>query len=149
MKKHRKLSKQPKIKKVHQIRVQGQLIPVTEEVYLTYYRMKRRELHLQEKDAKHGVFYYSALDTSETNGEDAIPDLISPRVDDMVVDKLMTQRLHECIGKLTEQEQEIIDGLFFQEKSESMMAAEIGISQQLVNYRKQKILIKLKKLLNL
>ena len=26
---------------------------------------------------KHGVFYYSALDTSETNGEDAIPvDLI-------------------------------------------------------------------------
>ena len=53
------------------------------------------------------------------------------------------------IGKLTEQEQEIIDGLFFQEKSESMMAAEIGISQQLVNYRKQKILIKLKKLLNL
>lgn len=149
MKKHRKLSKQPIVKKIHQIRVQGQLVPVTEEVYLTYYRMKRRELHLQEKDAKHGVFYYSALDTSETIGEDAIPDLISPRVDDMVVDKLMAQRLHDCIKQLTEKEQEIIDGLFFQEKSESMMAAEIGMSQQLVNYRKQKILIKLKKLLNL
>ena len=53
-------------KKEYQIKVQGQLVPVTEEVYLTYYRMKRRELHLEEKDAAHGVFYYSALDTEET-----------------------------------------------------------------------------------
>lgn len=116
---------------------------------MTYYRMRRRELHLQEKDAKHGVFFYSALDTSETNGEDAISDLISPRVDDMVVEKLMTQRLHECIGKLTEQEQELIYALYFQGKSEPMLSVEIGISQQLINYRKQKILIKLKKPLNL
>lgn len=126
-----------------------ELVPVTEEVYLTYYRMRRRELHLQEKDAKHGVFFYSALDTSETNGEDAIPDLISPRVEDIVVDKLMAQRLHECIGKLTEQEQELIYALYFQGKSEPMLSVEIGISQQLINYRKQKILLKLKKLFNL
>ena len=44
-------------KKKYQIRVQNELVPVTEKVYLTYYRMKRRELHLQEKDAKHGVFF--------------------------------------------------------------------------------------------
>jgi RNA polymerase sigma factor (sigma-70 family) len=136
-------------KKKYLIKVQGQLVSVTEEVYLTYYRMRRRELHLQEKDAKHGVLYYSALDTRETNGEDAIPDLISPPVEDMVVDKLMAQRLHQCIGQLTEQEQKLIDALFFQGKSEPMLSAEIGISQQLINYRKQKILLKLKKLLNL
>ena len=93
--------------------------------------------------------YLRAKDTRETNGEDAIPNLISPRVEDIVVDKLTVQRLHDCIKQLTVKEQEIIDGLFFQEKSESMMATEIGISQQLINYRKQKILIKLKKLLNL
>ncbi len=116
---------------------------------MTYYRKRRRELHLQKKDAKHGVFFYSALDTRETNGEDAIPNLISPRVEDIVVDKLTVQRLHDCIKQLTVKEQAIIDGLFFQEKSESMMATEIGISQQLINYRKQKILIKLKKMLNL
>ena len=91
----------------------------------------------------------NTLDTRETNGEDAIPNLISPRVEDIVVDKLTVQRLHDCIKQLTVKEQAIIDGLFFQEKSESMMATEIGISQQLINYRKQKILIKLKKLLNL
>ena len=149
MKEHRKLSKQHIVKKKYQIRVQDELVPVTEEVYLTYYHMRRRELHLQEKDAKHGVFFYSALDTSETNGEDAIPDLISPVWRILWWTRLWLQRLHDCIKQLTDKEQEIADGLLFQEKSESMMATEIGISQQLVNYRKQKILIKLKKLLNL
>ena len=48
-------------KKEYLIKVQGQLIPVTEEVYLAYYRMKRRERHLEEKDIKHGVFYYLSL----------------------------------------------------------------------------------------
>ena len=95
------------------------------------------------------MFFYSALDTSETNGEDAMPNLISPRVEDIVVDKFTVQRLHDCIKQLTVKEQAIIDGLFFQDKTESMMAAEIGISQQLINYRKQKTLIKLKNLLNL
>ena len=36
-------------KKKYQIKIQGQLVPVTEEVYLTYYRMNRRELHLEWK----------------------------------------------------------------------------------------------------
>ncbi len=111
--------------------------------------MKRRELHLEEKDARHVVFFYSGLDTGETNGEDAIPDLLSPHVEDMVVDKLLSQRLHQCIGQLTSQEQELIHILFFQGKSESVLSAETGISQQLINYRKRKILLKLKKLINL
>lgn len=62
-------------KKEYRIKVQGQLIPVSQDVYLTYYRMKRRELHLEEKDMAHGVFHYSALDTEETTGENGIPDL--------------------------------------------------------------------------
>lgn len=75
-------------KKEYKIKVQGQLIPVNEEVYFTYYRMKRRELHLEEKDMAHGVFSYNALDTEGTNGEDTIPDLVSPRVEDIVMNKL-------------------------------------------------------------
>ena len=47
--------------------------------------MKRRELHLQEKDAKHGVLFYSALDTGETDGEDAIPDLIGQPYDSTAI----------------------------------------------------------------
>jgi len=135
-------------KKKYLIRVQGQLVSVTEEVYLTYYRMNRRELHLQEKDAKHGVFFYSALDTSETNGEDAIPDLISPRVEDIVEDKLIAERLHKCIAQLTQEEQELIFSLFFQNKSEHQLSAETGIPRMTIHNRKKRILARLKKLLD-
>jgi len=147
MKKHRKLSKQPIAKKNYQIRIQDNLVPVTEEVYLTYYRMRRRELHLQEKDVKHGVFFYSALDTSETNGEDAIPDLISPRVEDIVVDKLIAEKLHECLAQLPKEEQELIFALFFKNKSEHQLAAETGIPRMTIHNRKKRILARLKKLL--
>mgnify|MGYP000260390419 CR=1 FL=1 len=54
-------------KKEYRIKVQGQLVPVSEEVYLTYHRMKRRETYLEERDTTNGVFYYSALDTEGTN----------------------------------------------------------------------------------
>ncbi|HBR02695.1 MAG TPA: sigma-70 family RNA polymerase sigma factor [Ruminiclostridium sp.] len=134
-------------KKEYQIKVQGQLVPVTEEVYLTYYRMKRRELHLEEKDAAHGVFYYSALDTEETNGEDAIPDLISPRVEDVITDKLVAEKLHQCIAQLTKEEQELIFILFFQNKSEHQVSRETGIAQKTIHNRKARILARLKKLL--
>ena len=87
-------------KKIYQIKVQGQLVPVTEEVYLTYYRMGRRERHLEEKDRAHGVFSYHALDTAEIYGEDIIPDIVSPRVEDLIVDKLIAEKLHRCITQL-------------------------------------------------
>ncbi len=134
-------------KKEYRIKVQGQLVPVTEEVYLTYYRMKRRELHLEEKDAAHGVFYYNALDTDETNGEDAIPDLISPHVEDVVTDKLIAEKLHQCLSQITKEEQELIFTLFFQNKSEHQLAAETGIPRMTLHDRKVKILRTLKKLM--
>ena len=84
-------------KKKHLIKVQDQLVPVNEEVYLTYYRMKRREIYLEERDTTNGVFYYSALDAEGTNGEDVIPDRSSPPVEDLVMDKLITEKLHRCL----------------------------------------------------
>lgn len=134
-------------KKEYRIKVQGELIPVTEEIYLTYYRMKRHELHLEEKDAAHGVFYYSALDTEETNGEDAIPDLTSPHVEDIIAEKLVAEKLHRCLAQLTKEEQELIFILFFQNKSEHQVSRETGIAQKTIHNRKVRILARLKKLL--
>ena len=84
-------------RKEYQIKVQGQLVPVSEEIYLTYHRMKRRETYLEEKDTTNGVFYYSALDTEGTNGEDVNPNLVSPRVEDLIMDKLIAEKLHKCL----------------------------------------------------
>lgn len=134
-------------RKEYRIKVQGQLISVSEEIYLIYYRMKRRELHLEEKDSSHGVFYYSALDTEETNGEDAIPDLNSPQVEDVIEDKLLAEKLHQCLNQLSEEEQELIFTLFFQNKSEHQVSRETGIAQKTIHNRKVRILSRLKKLM--
>jgi RNA polymerase sigma factor (sigma-70 family) len=134
-------------KKEYRIKVQGQLVPVTEAIYLTYHRMKRREIYLEERDTANGVFYYSAMDTVETTGEDGIPDLASPRVEDVVVDKLITEKLHRCLDQLTNAEQELIYTLFFQNKSEHQMAAETGIPRMTIHNRKKRILARLKKLI--
>ncbi len=134
-------------KKEYRIKVQGQLVPVSEEVYLTYHRMKRRETYLEERDTTNGVFYYSALDTEGTNGEDVIPDLVSPRVEDLIMDKLIAEKLHQCLSQLTSKEQELIFLLFFQNKSERQVSDETGIPYMTIHDRKVKILRTLKKLL--
>ncbi len=134
-------------KKEYRIKVQGQLVPVSEEVYLTYHRMKRREIYLEERDTTNGVFYYSALDTEGTNGEDVIPDLVSPRVEDLILDKLIAEKLHQCLSQLTSKEQELIFLLFFQDKSEHQVAVETGIPRMTIHDRKMKILRILKKLM--
>ncbi|MEL1135300.1 sigma factor-like helix-turn-helix DNA-binding protein [Desulfitobacterium sp. THU1] len=134
-------------KKEYRIKVQGQLVPVSEEVYVTYHRMKRREIYLEERDTANGVFYYSAMDTAETTGEDGIPDLVSPRVEDVVMDKLITEKLHRCLNQLTSAEQELIFTLFFQNKSEHQMAVETGIPRMTIHNRKKRILARLKKLM--
>ena len=134
-------------KKEYRIKVQGQLVPVSEEVYYTYYRMERRERYLEERDMAHGVFYYRAMDTDETNGEDAIPDLDSPPVEDMIMDKLIAEKLHKCLAQLPKEEQELIFSLFFQNKSEHQLAAETGIPRMTIHNRKKRILTQLKKLI--
>lgn len=107
--------------------------------------MKRREMHLEEKDSAHGVFYYSALDTNETSGEDAIPDLISPRLEDVAVAEVMAQRLHQCIEQLSEDEQALVFALYFQGKAQMELERETGIKQQTISYRDRQIRLKLKK----
>ncbi|CDW99976.1 sigma factor-like helix-turn-helix DNA-binding protein [Desulfitobacterium hafniense] len=134
-------------KKEYQIKVQGQLVPVSEEIYLTYHRMKRRETYLEERDTTNGVFYYSALDTEGTNGEDVIPDLVSPRVEDLIMDKLIAEKLHQSLSQLVKEEQELIYALFFQNKSEHQLAAETGIPRMTIHNRKNRILARLKKLI--
>ena len=54
-------------KKEYRVKVQGPLVSVSEEVYLTYYRMNRRERHQEEKDKAHGVFCYIRSDKTCSN----------------------------------------------------------------------------------
>ena len=129
------------------MRVGDQLIEVKKEVYLLHHQTKRRALYLEERDLANGVVYYNDMDTEETTGEDAIPDKTSPPVDEAVVQKIMIEKLNESLVLLNQAERDLIKALFYDGFSEREWAATTGIPQKTINDRKQRILNKLKKLL--
>ena len=131
--------------KTYWIRVPEGLVEVTKEVYVTYYRVRRREQFLEEKDARNGKVLYCDLDTEEILGEEMIPDHISPDVQDAVMARLMAEKLHACLKKLPEGERKLLYALYFDGLSERQYSAKTGVPQKTVHNRKKKAIQKLKK----
>jgi RNA polymerase sigma factor (sigma-70 family) len=72
----------------------------------------------------------------------------SSSVPDLVEDKLELELLASALDKLTPEEKSLIRALFYDERTVRDYAAEIGISHQAVVKRKQKILDKLRSLID-
>lgn len=135
------------MKKKYFMRVGDQLIEVAEEVYMLHHQTKRRAQYLEERDLANGVVYYSNMDTEETTGEDSIPDKSTPPVDDAVVQKIMVEKLNQSLKLLSKDELKLVNALFYEGFSEREWSVRSGIPQKTINDRKQRILNKLKKLL--
>ena len=124
----------------------GMLMEVTEEAYRDFYRAKRRQKYIAERSRKNGDFSYDMLTTDDFNGEDILVDDSEP-LDEQVVRKIMVDKLRCAMFILSENEQELIREIFFEELSERTLAGKYGVSQVAIHKRKVKILNKLKKLL--
>lgn len=68
-------------------------------------------------------------------------------VEDSVVKTVMIEKMLECLTFLTPEERDLISALFFEGKSERQLAKQTGVPQRTINSRKDKILGKLKKLI--
>ncbi len=134
-------------KKEYFIKIENQQIQVSETVYRTYYGLQRRDKTLEEKDQRNGRMLYSNLDTSETLGEEMIPDMSAAAVEDMVIAKLMSERLHRCINLLPKGEQELIHAIYFEQLSERKLSKKTGVHYMTLHDRKIRILQKLRKML--
>ena len=135
--------------KLYQIRIDNQMIPVDEEVYYAYYRAKRYEKYLEEKDRRNRKVLFSNLDTETTTGEEMIPDVGAISVEALVTDALMIERIKECLVSLGEEEKEIVRVLFYDNRSEREAAAIWGISQPAVHNRKNRVLTQLRGMLEM
>lgn len=124
----------------------GMLMEVTEEQYKEFYRQKRRQKYVDECSAENSDFSYDMLATDDFNGEDILVD-DSESLDEQGIRKTMTDKLRRAMFILSENEQELIRKIFFEELSERTLAEKYGISQVAIHKRKVKILNKLKKLL--
>lgn len=71
----------------------------------------------------------------------------SQNIEKEVIDKIMYSKLREALKALDSDELKIIKGIFFSNKSERQLSKDMGIPQRTINYKKQKVLSKLKSLL--
>lgn len=130
-------------------------VPVCEEIYKEYYKMKRRQRYLEE-DVKVG----SSIVDPETgevsykpNKEDSIERLMDKGqdfagdqlVEDLVVDKAMLRILQEAMKELDRKERELINDLFYEELTVREVAKKENISHVAVMKRRDKVLGKLRK----
>ena len=133
-------------RKVYYIKVDGTVVEVTKAVYHMYYKMERRERHLEEKDQKHSLVSYHALDTEDVLGEEMLstPDIAC--VEDVAIAHILQERLHQCLELLPPQDRELIHALYFEELSERQLAKRTGIPQRTINDRKRRVIAQLKKM---
>ncbi len=124
----------------------GRLMEVSKEDYAKFYRAKRRQKYIDERSAENGDFSYDMLTTDDFNGEDILID-DSEDIATQVVHKIMLDKLSDSILLLSDDEQELINALFFRNLSERKWSDETGIPQKMINDRKHRIIAKLKKYL--
>jgi RNA polymerase sigma factor (sigma-70 family) len=126
---------------------------VTKEEYNKYYKEYEHARYCR-LNASRKVVHNLELDTFEPDYITAINPftrLAEPSVEDIVVEHLMdafkVKRLHEAMDTLTPGELDLINKLFFMNKRQKDVAAELGITQQGVSKRLSAILRKLRSLL--
>lgn len=123
----------------------GVLMEVSEENYKDYYRIVRRQKYIEESSKRNGAFSYDALTTENRNGEDVLVDIAD--IAEEVEKNIMAELLRRYLLLLPEEEQTLIMQLYYYGYSERQLAKEYGLSQVAIHKRKNKILAKLKKLL--
>ena len=128
------------------IPVQGCLLEVVREQYTDFYRDKERWRYLQKLDTNHSLLSLEGFTDSEGSVLDFVVDE-AVDVAETVVHALMVDRLKAALLFLSDSEQALIRAIFFEELSEREVGARLGVTQSVVNKRKAKILMKLRKII--
>ena len=123
----------------------GQVVPVTEEVYREYKRPQWREAK-QKKVRQMREF---SLEYMTENGMEHIYSDNQKLVEEIAEDNLMLEMLMKVLETLTDYERSLINELYFNEKSEREVAKTMNIPHQTVHWQKGKTIKKLKKFFDL
>ena len=114
--------------------------------YLEDMADRERWRYLQKLDARNSLLSLDGFTDSEGNPLDFIADEAAD-IAETVVNAVMVDRLNAALPLLSDSEQELIQAIFFDGLSEREVGARLGITQSVVNKRKARILIKLRKMI--
>ncbi len=129
------------------ITIDREKVFVSEEVYKTYRQMKRQERTQTEKDARNGLISYEMFTTETMQGEDLLCVPLQSSVEETALSAVMCCKLYMCLDKLSPEERELVNRIYFLGYSLRQLSAETGIPYMTIPHRKVKILAKLKKLM--
>ena len=144
--------------KIYRISIRGELVEVDKELYLFFYRSRRR-LNYYEHDIKTEVAIRDengeitgympskedSLDRILESGADFCDD--GESIEDLVIRKLMVEKLKQCLLLLEPDERRLIDARYFEGKTEMECAQMYDVNQSTISRRETKILAKLKSMM--
>lgn len=128
------------------IPLHGMLMEVTPEQYAEFYRIQNRQRYMDRRSADNGDISVDMLTTDEFNGADILVDP-GESIDELVIHKMQTDKLLDCLSLLDREEQLLIRDLFYNGLTERDDAQKYGVSQVAIHKRKLRILKKLKNMM--
>ncbi|HGH7602123.1 TPA: sigma factor-like helix-turn-helix DNA-binding protein [Streptococcus pyogenes] len=131
--------------KGHYLYVNGQKVKVSEDVYKVYWREREHEKYLEQVDKKNHLLFFSSLDHDGHFVDNIVDESVD--VEKIVETQMMIEALRDAISKLNDEERDIIDRLYFNDETLTGVARVKGVTYQSIQWRKDRILRKLKKIL--
>ena len=130
------------------IGLHSMIMEVSEKEYIEFYRNKRRQKYLDEQRRDNGDVSYDALNSDEFSGEDILI-AEQPDVCDTVVESIMTDKLRKAVCSLRKDEQKLITEHFYEGVSQTELAQKYGVNQSNISRKIGRILVKIKKLMEI
>ena len=132
-------------KKNYYIFLEDTKVDVSEKVYKGYWQETNRENYLNRLDKEKKLGYFSEFisDRADRSMEERLIDK-AVDLEKLVAVKMQIEALNKALDKLSPEEREIIQALFFDEIPQRELAKTLNISQGAVFRRKEKTLEKLK-----
>lgn len=128
------------------IPLHGMLMEVEERDYQEFYKTERRQRYLREESRINGEISFDMLATDEFKGKEIIVNS-GEDVAQEVENKIMLDDLSSALKLLTDEEKELLQELYFEERTERELASQKNVSQVAIHKRKLRILDKIKRFL--
>ena len=131
--------------KKYTIVVKSNRVEVSEAVYRAYH--KEREAERYQKKLIHQ--FELSLERFQAEGVNVefLITRFQPSIEDMLIEQEQLWKLHIALDALTFEERLLIHELFFNGKSERILAEELGVPRMTLNDRKHRILRKMRKVI--
>ena len=133
------------MKKEFYLYVNGQKVKVSEEIYKVYWREREHEKYLEQVDRKNHLLFFSSLDHDGHYVDNIVDESVD--VAKIVETQMMIESLRYAISKLNDEERDIIERLYFNDETVRSVAKLKDITHPALIKRRNKILEKLKKII--